>query len=276
MTRKSASVQSMRGLTWPSPGACSLWVGTGVKADRSQQAPTDRRVMRKRIPSHAIPQSPARNPGIGGQQRVQQGYSLSELLVAMTVLMLVGAIMVAGIPSAFRAYTNVVDASNAQVLLATTATRLRDELSMANPDKGTMEINASNVVTSFTSLETGYKVTFLSDDKGDLCKREQAIGVGASSTSEAIVTPLIPTKSTRTGRVNLCATYDGITYNKSKGVFEVKNLRVVAYEPVEAGNEEDDSVSSEEESAGLITGDTYAGAHYQDVLEIRVLAAPQG
>lgn len=233
--------------------------------------------MLKRATSAALPKSSEQTPRISGQRRARQGYSLSELLVAMTVLMLVSAIMVAGIPSAFRAYANVVDASNAQVLLATTATRLRDELSMANPDKSTMDIDASNVVKSFTSLETGYKVTFLSDDKGNLCKREQAVGAGASSTSTAIETPLIPTKDAGTGgKVNLRATYDNITYNTSKGIFEIKNLRVVAYEPVEAGDEEGDPDPSQEKPARLITGDTYAGAHYKGVLEIRVLAAPQG
>lgn len=219
--------------------------------------------------------------GTRAHDRAQRGYSLTELLVTLTVLMLVTAIMATAVPSALRAYAKVVDASNAQVLLATTATRLRDELSMANPDTSTMNLDGSNVMTSFTSLETGYQVTFFSDDMGDLCKREKAVGSGASNDSTAVETPLIPTKDERPGgTATLCATYDSITYSQSKGVFEVNNLRVVKFEPVADESpddpEEGDPQSSDDDAAQLIEGESFAGAQYRGVLEIRVLAAPQG
>lgn len=197
------------------------------------------------------------------QGRAQRGYSLTELLVTMTVLLLVSAIMVAGVPSALRTYTDVVDASNAQVLLATTVTRLRDELSMANPDKRTMDIDGEGIVSSFTSLETGYTVSFFSNKKGNLCKQEEASGPGAVKNSEPVKTLLIPTKNADIGsKVNLCVTYDSIKYDEAKGVFEVSGLKVVDYTP------------TAEEPDGLIEGDTFAGAQYKGVLEIRLLAAP--
>lgn len=199
------------------------------------------------------------------QGRALRGYSLTELLVTMTVLLLVSAIMAAGVPSALRAYTDVVDASNAQVLLATTVTRLRDELSMANPDERTMDIDGDKKVSSFTSLETGYKVSFAPNNKGNLCKQEEASGPGASSDSEPVKTLLIPTKNADIGsKVNLCVTYESIKYDESKGVFEVSGLKVVDYTPDSSG----------EEPEGLIEGDTFAGAQYKGVLEIRLLAAP--
>ncbi|MCR5097191.1 MAG: prepilin-type N-terminal cleavage/methylation domain-containing protein [Erysipelotrichaceae bacterium] len=61
----------------------------------------------------------------------RKGFSLAELLLAIAILLLATGIVAAGIPAAISAYRKVVDAANAQVLLTTATTCLRDELDMS-------------------------------------------------------------------------------------------------------------------------------------------------
>ena len=61
----------------------------------------------------------------------QKGFSLAEMLVAVLILLMVSAVVAGGVPAASNAYSKAVDAANAQVLLSTAATALRDELGTA-------------------------------------------------------------------------------------------------------------------------------------------------
>ena len=61
----------------------------------------------------------------------QSGFSLAETLMAVLILLMVSEVVAVGIPSAASALSKIVDASNAQLLLSTTITKLRDELSTA-------------------------------------------------------------------------------------------------------------------------------------------------
>ena len=61
----------------------------------------------------------------------QDGFSLAEMLVAVLILLMVSAVVAGGVPAASNAYSKAVDAANAQVLLSTAATALRDELGTA-------------------------------------------------------------------------------------------------------------------------------------------------
>ena len=62
---------------------------------------------------------------------INYGFTLAETLLAVLILLMVSSIVAAGIPSARRAYEKVVLASNAEVLLSTTITTLRNELGKA-------------------------------------------------------------------------------------------------------------------------------------------------
>ena len=64
--------------------------------------------------------------------RQTKGFSLVELLAATLILLLVTSIVAQGIPLAQRAYKRSVDLANAQLLLSTAITILRDDLGMAN------------------------------------------------------------------------------------------------------------------------------------------------
>ena len=63
--------------------------------------------------------------------RKSKGFSLSETLLAILILLLATSVVTAGMPAAASALTKAVDAAHAQVLLSTTMTAIRDELSTA-------------------------------------------------------------------------------------------------------------------------------------------------
>ena len=88
-----------------------------------------------------------------------RGFTLTELLITLIILLMVTAIVAAGIPLAARAYQKLVDASNAQLLMSTTMTELRGELSTAEDIKaegGALTYKAEDGTTSMlTSAEDG-------------------------------------------------------------------------------------------------------------------------
>ena len=60
----------------------------------------------------------------------RKGFTLTETLMAVLILVLASVVMVTGITAAIRAYQNMVDKANAQTLLSTTMTELRQVLQM--------------------------------------------------------------------------------------------------------------------------------------------------
>gem|GEM_PF-1234797 len=79
-------------------------------------------------------------------RKSRAGFTLAETLICVLILLMVSAIVGAAIPSAANAYKNAVDAANAQVLLSTTLTALRDEFSTAKQVQWT---SGENTVTIY-------------------------------------------------------------------------------------------------------------------------------
>jgi len=79
----------------------------------------------------------------------QNGFSLAEMLVAVLILLMVSAVVAGGIPAASNAYSKAVDAANAQVLLSTAATALRDELGTAK------NVSVSGKTVRYYSADNG-------------------------------------------------------------------------------------------------------------------------
>jgi len=78
-----------------------------------------------------------------------RGFTLAETLLAVLILLLVSTIVATGMPAAKNAYEKIIVAANAQVLLSTSATALRDELGTAwdvkvEDDKKTVTYNSSD------------------------------------------------------------------------------------------------------------------------------------
>ena len=69
---------------------------------------------------------------IKGKFKNTSGFSFAEMLFALLIVLMVSTIVAAGIPSAQEAYFKVLRSANAQVLLSTVATELRDEFTLAN------------------------------------------------------------------------------------------------------------------------------------------------
>ncbi len=90
--------------------------------------------------------------------RNRGGFTLAETLLAVTILLLVSAIVATGMPAAKNAYEKVVLASNAEVLLSTAASALRDELGTA----WNVESRTGGGVTYF-SASTGTRTELFID-----------------------------------------------------------------------------------------------------------------
>lgn len=96
----------------------------------------------------------------------KSGVTLAETLIAIVILLMVVAIVAAGIPVAVNAYDEIVTSANAQVLLSTTMTRLRDELCTA------ADIKAEGGTITYVSSAGSKSVIYLGD--GGICLREYA------------------------------------------------------------------------------------------------------
>ena len=157
-------------------------------------------------------------------KRGRAGFSLTELLMVLAILALVTTVVATCIPSAQRAYVSATDASNAQILLSTTTTRLRDVLSTVDPNK-TVSENSGNAIVSFTSLDTGYKVRIKESAEG--LKMEQSVGESATPVNSAL---LVPASSAIGPDGSMYTTFSGansgITWDSTTGTFTVKGLQV--------------------------------------------------
>lgn len=89
------------------------------------------------------------------------GFTLAETLMAVLIMLLVSGIVAAGIPAAKNAYEKVVLASNAEVMLTTAESALRDELGTA---WNVEPVSNSDSITYF-SADTGMRSKLEMDGK---------------------------------------------------------------------------------------------------------------
>jgi len=150
--------------------------------------------------------------------RGSSGFSLGEVLVVVLILLLLTAMITAGIPTAQRAYNNVVDAGNAEVLLSTTLTIIQSELSTA-----TEIIEENGKVAYYKSGNSGLWSALATDDGS---KEGIRLLEYAGSPSETAVEPyssLLVTRKAATA--NLYTVFSDIVY--SDGVFTINGLLVL-------------------------------------------------
>lgn len=144
----------------------------------------------------------------------RKGFSLTEMLLAMLILLMVTSVAAGGIPLAVRAYNQVVEASNAQVLLSTTIIRLRDELGKATD----FEIVA-NTQISFHNIDGAMSVIRLksdTDQDGPGIYLER-YGYKDDGTEELKGTQLLVSK--QAANENLYVKYDAITHDNAAVTF---------------------------------------------------------
>ena len=151
------------------------------------------------------------------------GFTLSELLITLLILLMVTVVMAAGIPSALRALYKVEDSSNAQVLLSMAVTRLRDELSTAS------EVKVDGETTITYTTESGSKSKLTAETAGD--------DLGINLQEYADVFPDGEYKhllvSDAAANKNLYVTYVKATYEN--GLVTISGLKAVKYKTESVG-----------------------------------------
>ena len=141
----------------------------------------------------------------------RMGFSLAETFLAVLILAMVSSVVASAVPVAAAVYRKIVDAANAQVLLSTTMTVLRDELGTAKDvELGTVP-NATQGETTLTyTTSGGGRITLRQSDNG-LCRQ-------AGDESVLLVSKAAENQ-------NLHTVYDSVSYQN--GVVTFTGLRVL-------------------------------------------------
>ena len=171
--------------------------------------------MLKQIADNQIRQSIA-------EDRSKGGFTLVEMMLSLIILVMMTGIVAMGIPVAQETYTKAVTASNAQALLSTTTTELRNELGLAqdvqiDSDNHLYYRSGAGYWASITkpASESGgqglVKTVYFDDGTGNPDTRP------ATSKSQSLVSSQAATDS-------LYITFSDITY--SPGAFTIKDLKV--------------------------------------------------
>ena len=139
------------------------------------------------------------------------GFTLAEMLLAIIILLLVSVIMVTGIPAAKEAYEKVVMASNAEVLLSTTISALRNELGTAqDPDTSTEATGKpdGSAITYYNSARGATSRIYVPDDgDGKIMIQRYYSADGLSKNDEAV-----RLMSSKASTADLYVTYSSVTY----------------------------------------------------------------
>ncbi len=175
-----------------------------------------------------------------------QGFSLVELLVAVLILSMVSAVVAGGIPVAKNAYQKVTIAANAQIMLSTTITALRNELCTAGDvsildETGEVVAEATDDSGNKAEITTGKMIRYYSPaiknystlSNGRIYKSSGVPAEGEEADS-IILTQYADSslKSPRrlvskvSGDNQLYVTYDTVSYNRETGIVTFSELKV--------------------------------------------------
>ena len=161
---------------------------------------------------------------IKAKLRSSKGFTLGETLLAILILLMVTTIVAAGIPVARDAYQKVVLASNAEVLLSTTISTLRNELGTAQdvkkPVAGTGEKD-NTVITFYNPTRGSSSKIYVADNGNKDIMFQRYYSPDGLSFEDYDATPLIPPK---TSTQDLYVTYDSVTYEE--GIVTFSDLLV--------------------------------------------------
>ena len=174
--------------------------------------------------------------------RDRRGFSLAEMLMVLLILLLVTAVVVVGIPAAVNAYQKTVDSANAQVLLSTTLTALRNELSTAadvelDEDDGSLVYYRNTNLNCYAALtceatDPGIHVVYLTYKEGEPQLDD------ANNKSWLLVSGKAATQSLHTEFESITYEYDDDAHPEQGGCFVVTGLRVLRGTSVLAGAED--------------------------------------
>ena len=155
---------------------------------------------------------------------IDKGFTLAETLLAVLILLMVTAIVATGIPVAKNAYEKVVLASNAEVLLSTTISSLRNELGTAqNVKTQTSESGeeADSVITYYNAARGASSKLFVEETDKVIMLQRYFSEEGLSADYDAA--PLV---SSKTSTQDLYVTYSSVSYDNDNGIVTFSGLSV--------------------------------------------------
>ena len=165
----------------------------------------------------------------------RSGFTLTETLAVVIILLLVSGVVAAGMPVAANAYTKVVDSGNAQVLLSTAKIALREELSTAT-DIETTPVSGKKQLTYYRSARYGVLAKLSNSDDGILLEYLKDTKVSGTEEYESYGDdyrrPLVSTAAA----TGLKLEYSSITYDDANGLFKIEGLTVKKGSQVLAGD----------------------------------------
>lgn len=184
--------------------------------------------------------------------RASSGFTLAETLLAVLILLMVSVIVATGIPAAKNAYEKVVLASNADALLSTTISSLRNELGAAKiikPESGgrpttyisyysgsaSYDTTLNRYVTSGTQSMICLNENFTDSNGNEVYKSadldkcimiQRYAPLGNITYSPAMQEQMRATRlvSKAASNQNLYVTYDSVTYENN--ILTINDLKV--------------------------------------------------
>jgi len=159
------------------------------------------------------------------KKRAHSGFTLAETLIAVLLLLMATAIVAGGMPVAQRAYYDVVDTANAEVLFSTTITALQDELgstqgfALTKSGEGDAAIYSLNYYRSASQQHRRAELM-----NGKEAAKDGSKGITINYPNDAVQRKLV---SVAASTKRLHTEFDSITYDNTKQVFVVSGLKVV-------------------------------------------------
>ena len=158
----------------------------------------------------------------------EKGFTLAETLLAVLILLMVSTIVATGIPVTRNAYEKVVLASNAEVLLSTTISTLRNELGTATdvdiPDGAAgNKVKSGKEITYYNSARGSSSRIYMINDGTDIQFQRYYSAEGLSN-KESESDNLI---SDKTATNNLHVTFDTVAFDQDTGIITFSNLAAV-------------------------------------------------
>ena len=170
------------------------------------------------------------------------GFTLAETLLAIMILLMVSVIVVTGMPVARSVYEKVVLSSNAETLLTTAASSLRNELGTAWKVRSIFEGSIPKGVTYF-SAATGTRAE-LSIEGGTIqvkdyaeATKEDLLGINANKSAETPRVLVFPGQDKILDQLALKA--DKIVLDVSAKTVTIYGLRVEGASGTLAGSDSD-------------------------------------
>ena len=155
--------------------------------------------------------------------RKNRGFSLAEVMVAVLILVLLTAVVGAILPLAHNAYTEVVDAGNAEVLSSTTVTELQTRLSLTTEVLTPKEGDTFLIAFKDEDGSKWYRIS--NDGTNGIVIGQMIVDLdGEYHQAEGLVSRQLVTNKAATE--HLYTTAESISYDESSGLFTVTNLEV--------------------------------------------------